>query len=127
MNPKQVWSLVGLLILAYAITAQTQVPPRDEYQFSASATLVALTRGQQDSVKLVVIRSRAFKTGTASIALNAPTAAGLTLSLRQLTHPDEYMIYLSASTEAAPGEYNFVPTCSLRNKNKGIVLKLIIN
>jgi hypothetical protein len=78
-------------------------------------------------VKLVVIRSRAFKIGTAAIALNGPTAAGLTLGLKQLSHPDEYMIYLSASTKAAPGEYNFVPTCSLRNKNKGIVLKLIIN
>jgi hypothetical protein len=127
MKRKYVWSLVSLLLWAHTSSAQTELPPKQEYQLSASTTTISLKRGQQDSVKLSVLRSKSFKTGKASIALNPPTAAGLNLSIKQLPdQPDDYVVYLFASAEAKPGEYNFVPTCTLRNKNKGIVLKLII-
>jgi hypothetical protein len=128
MKRKYAWSLVSLLIWAYTTSAQTELPPKQEYRLSASTTVISLARGQEDSVKLYVTRSKSFKAGKASIALNAPTAPGLSLSIKELPErPDEYMVYLVASAEAKPGQYSFVPTCTLKNKNKGIVLQLIIH
>jgi hypothetical protein len=128
MKRQYLWCLASLLLLANTSSAQTELPPKEEYKLLASHSTISLARGQQDSVKLTVLRSRSFKTGKASIALNSPIAAGLSVTLKQLpTKPDEYMVYLSASTDAQTGEFNFVPTCTLRNKSKGIILKLIIN
>jgi hypothetical protein len=128
MKRKNISPLVVLLLWAYTSSAQTELPPKEEYKLLASATTIALTRGQQDSVKLSVLRSKSFKTGKGSVALNPPTALGLSLSIKQLPNqPDEYVIYMSASEDANTGEYDFVPTCTLRNKSKGIALKLIIN
>src|SRR5688572_11271653 len=128
MNRKYLWPLACLLFSANTGSAQAEMPPKEEYKLLASHTTITLSRGQQDSVKLTVLRSRSFKTGKASISLNAPSTTGLRMSLKQ--HPtnwDEYTVYLEASADAQTGEFNFVPTCTLRNKNKGIILKLIIN
>jgi hypothetical protein len=128
MKRKHAWSLLSLLVWAYTTSAQTELPPKQEYRLSASTTTISLARGQQDSVKLYVTRSKSFKTGKASIAINAPVAPGLSLSIKELPErPDEYMVYLFASAKAEPGQYSFVPTCTLKNKNKGIVLQLMIH
>jgi hypothetical protein len=60
--------------------------------------------------------------------VNSPKEAALDVQVKQLPgETDEYMVYLITTNETKMGEFNFVPTCTLRNKNKGIVLKLIIN
>jgi len=107
--------------------AQTSFPPKEEYRVTASTTILSLARGHQDSVTISIERSKSFKTGKATLSFNAPGEAGLIISTKQRPdHPDDFMVHLSAPADAKVGEYNFVPTCSLRNKNKGIVLKLII-
>lgn len=125
MKRNYVWSLVSLLLLATTSLAQTNLP-KEEYKLSASATTITLAKGQQDSVKILLLRSRSFKTGNASVTLNPLTEAGLSLTIKQLSQPDEYMVYMAAAADARAGEYNIVPTCTLRNKTKGIILKLIV-
>jgi hypothetical protein len=128
MERKYLWSLMSLLLWANTSSAQTELPPKEEYKLLTSHSTIFLARGQQDSVKLTVLRSRSFKTGKASISLNTPSTTGLRVTLKQQpTNPDEYTVYLTASPDAQTGEFNFIPTCTLRNKNKGIILKLIIN
>jgi hypothetical protein len=128
MKRKYVWSLVSLLLWASISSAQTELAPKEEYKLLASVSTISITRGQQDSVKLSVLRSKSFKTGKASISSNPPTEAGLSVSIKQTPNqPDVYMLYISATAEAKAGEYNFIPTCTMRNKSKGIILKLIIH
>lgn len=119
---------MSLLLWANSSSAQTELPPKEEYKLLTSHSTISLARGQQDSVKLTVLRSKSFKTGKASIALNSPNTSGLTVTLKQpSTNPDEYTVYLAASADAQTGEFNFIPTCTPRKKSKGIILKLIIN
>jgi hypothetical protein len=109
-------------------SAQSQQPPKEEYLLVASATNLIIAKGQQDSVKLTILRSKSFKTGKPSLAVNLPKEAALEVKVKHLPKEfDEYMVYLTTTNDTKTGEYNFVPTCTLRNKNKGIVLKLIIN
>lgn len=128
MKATYLWLVVALQFWATSGSAQNQQPPKEEYLLVASATNLIIAKGQQDSVKLTVLRSKSFKTGKSSIAVNAPKEAALDVKVKQLPgEADEYMVYLFTTTETKTGEYNFVPTCTLRNQNKGIVLKLIIN
>jgi hypothetical protein len=128
MRSHYLWLLNGLLFWTTTGSAQIEPLPRDEYKLIVSKTAMVLLKGQQDSVKISILRSRSFKTGKASMTLAPLTQPGLTMSMKQLPGaPDEYMVYVSASADANTGEYNFIPTCTLRNKTKGTVLKLIIN
>lgn len=128
MKATYLWLVVALQFVATSGLAQSQQPPKEEYLFVASATNLTIAKGQQDSVKLIVLRSKSFKTGKSSVAVNPPKEAALDVKVKHLPgEADEYMVYLTTTHETKTGEYNFVPTCTLRNKNKGIVLKLIIN
>jgi hypothetical protein len=73
------------------------------------------------------VRSRSFKSGKTTIQFSPPSDAGLTTTVRQpVGQADEFMLFLAATSESKAGEYNVVPTCTLRNKSKGIILKVII-
>ena len=121
-------SVLATLLCPVIGVAQTLQPPRQEYQLIASANTLTITKGQQDSVKLTVLRSKSFKTGKSSLSVSPPSEAALNVKVRQSTgDPDQYMVYITTTAETKLGEYNFITTCTLRNKNKGIVMKLIIN
>ncbi|HEY0652653.1 MAG TPA: hypothetical protein VGD65_05975 [Chryseosolibacter sp.] len=127
MKRNYVWSLAGMLLWASTCLAQTELAPKEEYRVMASTNSITLAKGQQDSVKISIIRSKSFKSGKASLSTNPPSDSGVTMSMKQYPErPDEFIVFFSASPDAKAGEYSFVPTCSLRNKNKGIVLKLVI-
>lgn len=116
-----------MLLWASTCLAQTELAPKEEYRVLASTNSVTIAKGQQDSIKISIIRSKSFKSGKASLSTSPPSCSGVTMSMKQHPErPDEFIVYLSASSDAKAGEYSFVPTCSLRNENKGIVLKLII-
>jgi hypothetical protein len=122
------WLTALLSSWAASCMAQVELAPKEEYKLISSATALTVSRGTQDSVKLTVIRSRSFKTGKASMNVNAPTNAGLDVRVKQISvESDEFMVYLITTTDTKPGEYTFIPTCTLRNKQKGIILKLTIN
>jgi hypothetical protein len=117
-----------LLLWATTCSAQTKSHPEKEYNLIASANAITMARGQQDSVKLTVLRSKSFKTGKASLSVNSPSGAGLNVRVEQVPgETDEYMVYVTTTTDTKAGEYTFIPTCTLRNKQKGIILKLTIN
>ncbi len=118
---------MSLLLCSTTVSAQTELPPKEEYRLVLSASEITIAKGQRDSVKLSIQRSRSFKNGKATIAANSPKGVGVTVTIKQdVNHADEYIMYLSATPEAKAGEYNFVPGCTLRNKTKGIALKLTI-
>jgi hypothetical protein len=93
----------------------------------ASANILSLERGQKDSVEISILRSRSFRTGKATISVSSPAVAGIVATIIPIANkPDNYFMLLTAGNEAQPGGYNVIPNCTLRNKTKGIVVKLII-
>lgn len=61
------------------------------------------------------------------MVVNSPNVTGLTITIKSsVAYPDEFVLHMLASIEVAAGEYNVIPTCTLRNRTKGIIIKLII-
>lgn len=128
MKIKYGWSIVCLLLLTTGSKAQTPEPPKEEFKLWAPVTSLSIERGKRDSVNISVLRSRSFRTGKASLVATPPSAAaGLEITIEPLPEqPDNYTMRLSAGSEMRPGEYSILPTCTLRNKTKAIVVKLTI-
>lgn len=128
MNTNYVWLLVSLLFTGTASLAQREVSPSEEYRVHASASTITLGKGQRDSVRIMIVRSRSFKAGKPFFSVEPPAVTGLTTSMKQnFSQADEFTVYVSATGDAMPGEYSITPICLLRGRRKGIVLKLIIN
>lgn len=127
MKKNHVWLAAGLMLWASASWAQTALAPGEEFRLIAAETRISLSRGEQDSVKISLVRSKRFKTAKPTITPDAPAATGLTMAIKPLSgKADTYVLYVSASADAKTGEYNFIPTFTLNGKSKGIVMKLII-
>lgn len=126
MNTIQIWSLVVLLAWSTTAFAQIQIPPKKEYKLVVSKSVITIPKGQQDSVKLTVLRSKSFRTGKTAVAVDPPAESNLKVNVKQLTDVDQYMLYLTTTANTKTGEYHLLPTCILKNKRKAIVLKLVI-
>ena len=90
-----------MLLWASTCLAQTELEPKEEYRVMASTNTITLTKGQQDSVKISVIRSKSFKSGKVSLSTNPPSHSDVTMSTKQYPErPDEFIVFLSASPDA---------------------------
>jgi hypothetical protein len=122
------WLLALMLLWATTCSAQTELLPKHEYTLVASTNAITMERGEQDSVKLTVLRSKSFKTGRVSLSVNSPSNASVNVRVEQVPgEVDEFMVYFTTTSDTRTGEYTFIPTCTLRNKQKGIILKLTID
>jgi hypothetical protein len=122
------WLLALMLLWETTCSAQTELLPKEEYTLVASTNAITMARGEQDSVTLTVLRSKSFKTGKASLSVNSPSNVGLKVRIEQVPdEADEYIVYLTTTPDTKIGEYTLIPTCTLRNKQKGIILKLTIH
>lgn len=127
MKIKYGWSVVCILLTTGSM-AQTPDPPKEEFKLWLPVTSISIDRGKRDSVNITVLRSRSFRTGKATLVATPPsTASGLEITIEPVPEqPDNYKMRISASSGMQPGEYSILPTCTLRNKTKGMVMKLII-
>jgi hypothetical protein len=73
MKRNYVWSLAGMFLWTSTCLAQTDLAPKEEYRVMASTNSITLAKGQQDSVKISIIRSKSFKSGKASLSTNSPS------------------------------------------------------
>jgi hypothetical protein len=113
MKTNYLWPLALLLSWATTCSAQSELPPKEEYKLVASTKAITIARGQQDSVKLTVLRSKSFKSGKVSLSVNSPATAGLNVRIEQLPgEADEYMVHLTTTPDARTGEYTIIPTCT---------------
>jgi hypothetical protein len=64
MKAMHLWLVMALQFWAASGSAQSQRPPKEEYLLVACGTNLSIAKGQQDSVKLTVLRSKSFKTGS---------------------------------------------------------------
>lgn len=127
MTVRHVWPLICFLVSAPDSRAQPADLPKEEFKLFAPVTAISMEKGQKDSIHVAVVRSRSFKNGTATLKVDTPNVSGLAILIKPLPgQPDHYVMHVSASAETPPGEYYIIPACTLRNKTKGIVLKLTI-
>jgi hypothetical protein len=128
MEFKNILIVVCFCIGTDSSLAQMPQPPKTEFALLLNAPKVTLQKGQSDSVKISVIRSKAYKKGLASLSFSSPSYEGLSITTKPIVdQPDTYMIHVSASEVAKPGDYNILPACTLRNKTKAVVLKVSVN
>jgi hypothetical protein len=122
--------LVSLLIAFGCIGAscQTRDIPQKEFTLTADRNEITLKRDESAGLDIVILKSKEVKGSMVSMGVSSTLPAGIAVNF----DPEKGLIEMStvkisASGETKAGIYNLIITAKIRNKLKGIIVKLIIS
>lgn len=121
--------LLALMALAvgFAVLSPAQTPPTKEYTIQLSESKLTVKPGETKSVTLALNRSKRFAGYKAQLAITSVLPTGLTARLDPAEgRINSSVIYLEASNELKPGQYQLTVRCDLGRKLKATVLTVVV-
>lgn len=116
---------IVLLLLLQPLKAQDTTPPAKEFIVRAKTSKVEVSRGGQSNVEMEILRSRSYQRPEATLSLGSSVPAGITVTYDpEKGVVDRSTVSIQVSAQAAPGDYNILMNCTVKNKTKGVILKL---
>jgi uncharacterized membrane protein len=121
-------SAVVLLLLSAMIGyAQTFQTPEKEFTVSLSDENVTLARGEQKTVDVKILKSKAYQKGKIKMGISSALPQGLTLSFDPETgNADLSKATITVLADATPGSYNVIVNATVNYKTKGSILKITV-
>jgi hypothetical protein len=99
----------------------------EEFTLTLSQDKLQLKAGEQKDISLNLQRSKSYARVSASIRLSSALPEGIRITFE----PDAGVInnstaHILVDENAKPGSYIVVINCTMNHKNKGVMLKLVI-
>jgi hypothetical protein len=118
--------LIALCVFVQApVKAQDQATPEKEFVLRTKTNMVEVSRGSSGKVDVEIVRSKSYQKPGASIRMGSAVPAGITVRYEPETDvADRSMVLIAVSEQAVPGDYNLILNCTVKNKTKGVILKL---
>lgn len=114
-----------LLLFIQPLKAQDATPPAKEFIVRAKTNKVEVNRGGQGNVEVEILRSKGYQRSEAILSLGSSVTAGITVTYDpEKGVMDHSTVSIQVSAQAAPGDYNVILNCTVKNKTKGVILKL---
>jgi len=125
MKPKVYLLIVQLVLILNSTNAQ--IPPKDSFQLLLSTDNLLLAKGETDSISISVLRSKFYKKGNAVFRFSSPEVKGISVTIQPINdQPDNYSLVVAINDQAESGDYNLIPSCTLRDKTKGVIVKITV-
>jgi hypothetical protein len=119
---------VTLLFASISLFAQEQAAiPRSEYVVSVSEKLVKIAPGETKQITVSILRSKGFSKSKADLGLSSSLPAGITLQFEPAAGLfDKSTATFKADANVPVGEYQVILKSTVRNLNKGTIIKLVV-
>lgn len=117
---------IGLSLFSIKSIAQKpELGPREEFAFNLSNEKIELAPSSEKKVMLTLVKSKSYNKTSAKLTANPP--AGITINFT----PDKGQfetseVTLTANDQAKPGTYSLLINCTLGNKSKSVIAKIIV-
>jgi hypothetical protein len=111
-------------LLVWNLAAQ---PPKTEFTFQAKTSRVAVSRGGTNNLDLSIVRSKRYEESEMKLSVGSALPTGIEVSFQSPNDTAATALVTVVAKEAAlPGTYNVVLNCTINNKTKGVIVKLVI-
>ena len=118
-------TVIVLLVLIQSLKAQDATLPAKEFIIRAKTSKVEISRGGQGAVEVEILRSKSYQRPEATLSLGSSVPAGITVTYDpEKGVTDHATVSIQVSSQAAPGDYTVILNCTVKNKTKGVILKL---
>lgn len=115
---------IVLLLLIQSLNAQDATPAK-EFIVRAKTSKVEVPRGGQCNVEVEILRSKSYQRPEATLSLGSSVPAGVTVTYDpEKGAMSRTTVSIQVSAQATPGDYNVILNCTVKNKTKGVILKL---
>ena len=117
-----------LLVTASVVGYCQQVEiPAKEFTLALSQETVTLARGENKTVEVRILKSKAYQKSKMKMGLSSALPAGVTLTF----DPDKgdgdlCQATIRALSDAQPGTYSVIVNATLNYKTKGSILKIAV-
>ncbi|QOI96035.1 MAG: hypothetical protein HRU69_00450 [Flammeovirgaceae bacterium] len=116
-----------MLVAGVAVISPAQTPPPTEYTIQLSQSKLTVKPGETKSVVLALNRSKRFSGYKAQLAITSVLPTGLNARFDPAEgRINSSTIYLEASNELKPGQYQLTVRCDLGRKLKATVLTVVV-
>ena len=120
-------TLFPVLLLITSFSFSQDVDQREQFKLTTDSFELSIDKGKMDSLELRISRAKKFR-GAATITLNSFLQKGVFTRIEPVRgKADHFMLYVLVADSFSKSEFNLVPSCSINNKSKGIVIKVIVN
>jgi hypothetical protein len=122
-------SLFVLFLAAASVCSYAQQVeiPQKEFAVSLSEENVTLARGENKSVDVRILKSKAYQKGKVKMGLSSSLPAGVTLSFDpESGSADLSRATITALADAQPGTYSVIVNATINYKTKGSILKISV-
>jgi hypothetical protein len=108
--------------------AQEAAAPRKEYAISLSTNAISVAPGETQQVQVLINRSKTFLKGQVELGLSSSLPEGVTITFEPAKGQfNSSVATITASAQAAAGQYPIIIKSRLKNLNKGSILSITVD
>jgi hypothetical protein len=124
-NIQKLSLLISFCFIQMIVQAQDQQVPKEEFLFVAASNVATVQRGEISKLPLEIRRSKRYQKSNAELTVGSTLPTGITAAYEESTGVlTSTTLVITASHDAAAGEYNVILNCTLNNKRKGVIVKV---
>jgi hypothetical protein len=119
--------LVVTIICLFATWNLSAQSPKNEFLFNTKTTRAELNKGETNHLDLNIVRSKRYEDSEMKLSVGSGLPNGVQVSFQSADDTANTATAAIVASEAAvAGTYNVVLNCTINNKTKGIIVKLIV-
>ncbi|WP_133259587.1 hypothetical protein [Pseudochryseolinea flava] len=121
---KNLLMMLFVFMTAMNVSAQSS---KNEFVFQAKSSRAELNRGGSSNLDLSIARSKKYEHSEMKLTVGSGLPAGVVVSFNPtMGDVNSATAAIVVSEGATPGTYNLVLNCTINNRTKGIIVKLIV-
>lgn len=119
--------IVVIIICLFAALNLCAQSSKNEFSFQAKTSRTELSRGGTSRLDLNIQRPKRYNDSEMKLTLGSGLPTGVQVSFDPASGAaTEATASIAASDAAVPGTYNVVLNCTINNKTKGVIVKLVV-
>jgi hypothetical protein len=116
------------LVTVQVSFAQEATAPRKEYVISLSTNAITVAPGESKQVQVLINRSKTFLKGQVELGLSSSLPEGVTITFEPAKGQiNSSVATITASAQAAAGQYPIIIKSRLKNLNKGSIISITVD
>jgi hypothetical protein len=120
-------ALFFLLALNHGVNAQSKAP-RSEFSLELSVNEIEIKPGETKEVNITLLRSKGYNKSNAKFGLSSTLPDDISVIYEPASGLIQSTVAkISVRENAKPGAYTLLLNCTLNNKSKATMLKLVVS
>jgi hypothetical protein len=127
MEAKKIKLILGLLLVVFAVGAQTVQIPHKEFALNFSTYKLELARGENGQLDIGILKSKSHRSNKVKMGIASSMPKGVTIVFDPAHGDFDFTkANISVASDVVPGTYQLILNATLNSNTKGSILKLII-